>query len=107
MRVKVYKGSVHNGADNLCESCRYSTIIRGRTLDEEIVRCDAATMHPFKVISCSAYFDAGEPSYGQLLQQAWILRPATSKHPAGFVRSTELPPHEFHACVADLADDGD
>ena len=111
MRVKIYKGSVQNSGTNLCETCRYSTITRGRTLDEEFVRCDAATMQPivirFKVTACSAYADQTAPSYGQFLQQAWILQPASAKRPAGFVRSIDLSPQELHSLVRDAPDNFD
>jgi len=40
MRIKVYKGTVSDGGDSLCETCRHATITRGRAVDEEIVRCD-------------------------------------------------------------------
>ena len=107
MRVKVYNGSAPNGERNLCDTCRHSTVIRGRSLDEEIVRCHAA-MQPltvrFKVTTCSTYLATATPSYGQLLRQAWILRPATPRQPAGFVRSTELSVSEFRTLMAEVPD---
>jgi hypothetical protein len=58
----------------------------------------------FKVTSCTAYIDVSELSYGQLLMQAWILRPGSSRRPAGFVRSSDLTPHEFHTCLTEMQD---
>ena len=49
----------------------------------------------FKVTECSAYVDARLPTYAQLLEQAWILRPTTGRRLAGFVRSSELRDDEF------------
>jgi hypothetical protein len=107
MRVKVYNGSAPSSERNLCDRCRHSTIIRGRALDEEIVRCDAG-LQPliirFKVTTCSAHVDADAPSYAQLVRQAWILRPATPRRPAGFVRSTELSVSDFRSLMADAPD---
>ena len=94
MRVRVEGGTPLHEGDSLCETCRWSRIIRGRTLDEEIVHCDASHLVPmritFKVTSCSDYSDSRVPSYHELVQQAWILRPATKRRRAGFVRGSDL-----------------
>lgn len=99
MRVRIQGGTPRHDASNLCESCRWSHVIRGRTLDEEIVHCDASHMVPvrvtFKVTSCSDYADNRVPSYGELVEQAWILRPGTKHRAAGFVRGSELEEQEF------------
>ena len=67
MKTKVHGGTTVHGESSLCATCHYSTIIRGRTLDEEIVECNVSMMRgrliPFKVTSCSAYGDARRPSY--------------------------------------------
>jgi hypothetical protein len=62
------------------------------------------TLITFKVTECSAYMDARLPTYSQLLEQAWILRPTTGRRPAGFVRSSELRDEEFRELMADLRD---
>jgi hypothetical protein len=94
MLIKVYGGTRAEPADNLCESCRFSRIIRGRTLDEEIVICEAgvgdAMRIGFKVTSCSNYMDARLPTMGELFEKAWILKPATRHRAAGFVRGSDL-----------------
>ena len=41
MPLKVQNGTVSNSESSLCNTCRLSTIVRGRTLDEEIVQCHA------------------------------------------------------------------
>jgi len=105
MRIKVHRGTPPNGDDSLCYTCRFSRIVRGRTLDEEIVICDASQMTQtqitFKVTSCTDYSDNRVPSYGELIQQAWILRPGSRKRPAGFVRGSDLQAQEFAEMMSD------
>jgi hypothetical protein len=106
MRVKVYDGTPANDGRSLCNTCRHSTIIRGTTLDEEIVQCNAGVVHgvriTFKVTSCSEYFDDRLPSYFELFEKAWILQPASRKRAAAFVRSSELPEEELNGMLVDL-----
>ena len=99
MPFKVRNGSVTNSEESLCTTCRLSTIVRGRTLGEEIVQCHALSPRTatltFKVKSCSSYSDARQPSVMQMLEHAWILQPGSKKQPAGFVRSGELREEEL------------
>jgi hypothetical protein len=85
MRVKVYRGTPSQSGRNLCETCKHSTITRGRQLREEIIRCEAqsvgTTFVTFVVTECSAYLDG--------------------KRAAGFVRSSELPPNERYELMRD------
>lgn len=97
MQFKIRNGT--SGSDSsLCSSCRFATITRGHSPSDEIVRCEANPMHParihFKVASCTSYFDGQMPTYLQMLNQAWILHPATKKRRAGFVRGADLRPEE-------------
>lgn len=105
MRVKVEGGTPLHDGESLCDTCRWSRIIRGRTLDEEIVHCDASHMTPmritFKVTSCSDYTDSRLPSYHELLQRAWILRPGTKRRAAGFVRGSDLGDREIAQIMAE------
>ena len=55
----------------------------------------------FKVTSCTDYVDGREPSYHELLEQAWILRPASKRRAAGFVRATVLADSEIQRYVMD------
>jgi hypothetical protein len=94
--MKVYEGTPLQSTQSLCETCRHSTITRGRRFDEEIVRCEAIPMTrplviAFPVASCTGYVDAELPSYSELFEKAWILKPRDGKRPAGFVRANELP----------------
>jgi len=106
MHFKVRNGTVSNSESSLCNTCRHSTIIRGRTLDEELVQCQALTMRTirvtFKVTSCSAYNDERLPSYLQMMEDAWILQPGSKKRPAGFIRSADLRDEELSNLMVDL-----
>ena len=106
MHIKIYGGTPPNDGDSLCDTCRHSRITRGRRLDEELVFCDAShirtTQITFKVTSCSDYSDQNLPTYFDLLQQAWILQPASRKRPAGFVRASDLRDEELLRHMADL-----
>lgn len=106
MRVKIYNGTAVNGESSLCDTCRMSTIIRGRTLDEEIIRCQADPMQPirvtFKVTSCTGYSDDRLPSYFELMEKAWILQPGSRKRPAAFVRGSDLRDEEYSNMLVTL-----
>jgi hypothetical protein len=106
MHIKVRNGTVSNGDSNLCASCRHATIIRGRTLDEEIVQCQAITLKTirvtFKVTSCSSYSDQRLPTYLQMMEDAWILQPGSKRRPAGFIRGTELREQEMANVMRDI-----
>jgi len=99
MVIKIYGGTRIQAAPNLCETCRCSRIVRGTRDSEEIVFCSAMAMDPvritFKVTSCTDYVDGTMPPYHELVQQAWILTPATRRRPAGFVRGSELQKEEL------------
>lgn len=111
MRVKIYGGTPVNGGDTLCATCSHSRIVRGRRVDEELVVCEASHLVPtritFKVTSCSDYQDYKVPSYFELMQQAWILRPQSGKRPAGFVRASDLRGGELSRLMAGLGDHDD
>jgi hypothetical protein len=55
----------------------------------------------FRVAECSEYEDDREPTYQELLEKAWILRPPTRRRTAGFVRVSDLDDRE----AADLLRD--
>ncbi len=99
MRIRIRGGTPLLDGESLCDSCRWSRIVRGRTLDEEIVHCDASHVTPvritFKVTSCTDYADARVPGYHELVHQAWILRPGTKRRRAGFVHGSELEGQEL------------
>ena len=106
MHIKVYDGTVTNNGSSLCATCRHATIMRGRRLDEEMVQCNAMPMSnirvTFKVTSCSSYNDVRQPTYLEMLEDAWILQPASKRRPAGFIRASELRESAFRSILADL-----
>jgi hypothetical protein len=99
MLIKVRRGTPLNGSESLCDTCTHSRIVRGHRLEDEIVLCDGLAIHAiqitFKVTSCSDYMDDSEPPYHELLERAWILRPASQRRPAGFVRASDLRDEEM------------
>jgi hypothetical protein len=99
MHIKIQDGTPAGGESTLCATCRCSTIIRGRTLDEELVVCSALGLRgvqiTFKVTFCSDYSDKRLPSYMDMIQDAWILQPGSRKQPAGFIRGSELADEEL------------
>ena len=105
MRIKVHDGTPRHDETTLCATCRNSRITRGRKLDEELVFCHAAdigsTTITFKVRSCSAYASQMEPTYMELMQQAWILQPGTRRRPSGFVRASDLRDDELARYLSD------
>ena len=107
MRIKVRDGTPIESESSLCATCRCSTIVRGRTLDEELVLCSAMGLRSvqitFKVTSCSDYADRRMPSYIEMMQDAWVLRPGSRKRPAGFVRGSELQEEEMQEFCANFA----
>lgn len=106
MRIKVQDGTPISGERSLCCTCRCATIIRGQSLDEELVFCSALGVHgvqiTFKVTSCSDYADLRTPSYLEMIQDAWILRPGSRKRPPGFVRGSELQHEELFDLTSNL-----
>ena len=99
MHIKVQNGTPISSESSLCATCRCSTIVRGRSLDEEIVLCSALGVRgvqiTFKVTFCSDYSDKRAPSYMEMVQEAWILHPGSRRRPAGFVRGSELQEEEL------------
>ena len=106
MLLKVYGGTVTHDGETLCAHCRFSRIVRGQRLEEELVFCDAPSLNAvritFKVTSCTNFVDEREPTYHELLDKAWILRPRTKGRAAGFVRASELRPDEAMRVLANM-----
>ncbi len=108
MLIKVYGGTQVLERESLCDTCRFSRITRGRRLEEEIVFCNSmiagAVPVTFKVTSCSDYVDARLPSYPELCEKAWILRPASKRRAAGFVRAADLQGEDARRLLCDPTD---
>jgi len=107
MHIKIRDGTPNSSDSILCSTCRSSTIVRGRTLDEELVICSALGLRgvqiTFKVTSCSDYADRSQPSYMEMMQDAWILQPGSRKRRAGFVRASELQDEEMFELRSSLS----
>jgi hypothetical protein len=94
MRVNVMGGTAILGRPSLCLSCRYSTIIQGPSLGDQIVECaqlspDGARI-PFSVTSCSVYVHRAQPSLHEMEEIAWVWRSDPKRRQTGFVRARDL-----------------
>lgn len=90
MNRKVKFGTPIHDGPALCESCKLSTIVRGRTINEEIVKCSELNrVIRFVVRSCNEYRNRNEPSLQDLRDIAWELRTDKSGQKIGFVSSKE------------------
>ena len=112
MRLKVYRGTTSDSGEPLCTTCSHSTVIRGRSLDEEIIDCHVLGRNrriPFRVTSCSDYNDARLPSMMQLMENAWVLSRGSKRRPAGFIHGKDLRAEEMSRLMAggDIDDDED
>lgn len=107
MRLKICGGTVQHGEQSLCATCRHATIVKGRSLREEIVECGLlSTDHgliPFPVTSCSGYSDRRRPSIREMEDIAWVLRTDPARNQIGFVQARKLKPKDRYV----LPDDGD
>lgn len=70
MRLKIHGGTVQNGQASLCAACKYATVVKGRSLREEIVECGQLTsghnLIPFPVTSCTGYVHRQHPSIREM-----------------------------------------
>ena len=98
MRIKIKGGTATHHERPLCESCRWSTVIRGARLGQEIVECSQLSYRnqriPFPVVSCSGYTDRNHPSIREMEEMAWLLRSDTHRNQVGFVHGKRLPDEE-------------
>jgi hypothetical protein len=94
VRINVRGGTVDHGRRSLCESCRWSTVIRGPKLGDEIVECYQLSYInrrvPFPVTSCSDYLGRNQTTIKDMEAIAWVLRSDPRRNQVGFVHSTKL-----------------
>lgn len=93
--IKIRQGTPTHTATSLCESCRRAIVVRGRTLDEEIIQCGAlsgpfADRIVFRVTSCNRYDDRSRPSLNSMTAIAWELRTDTEAKQIGFMSPDEI-----------------
>ena len=105
MHVKIRGGTVTHGDTPLCQTCRYATIVRGRTLGDEIIECASLTYGrgriTFPVTYCTAYSDRRQASVREMEENAWILRSDPKRNEIGFVRASTLRERERHVLFED------
>jgi hypothetical protein len=98
VRIKVRGGTVDHGQPSLCESCRWSAVIRGARLGEQIVECNQLSYLnqrvPFPVTSCSRYGDRNSASLRDMEEIAWVLRSDALRSKVGFIQSHKLTDEE-------------
>lgn len=112
MRLKIRDGTPRHGGESLCLTCVHATIIRGRTIEEEIVTCNGRSLHgalriTFVVTACTDYTDERLPSMAQLMENAWILRCGRKGRAAGFVHGRDLDVDAILKLTADCDPGGD
>jgi hypothetical protein len=106
VRIKVRGGTpADHGQRSLCESCRFSTVIRGAKLGDEIVECSQLSYVnqrvPFPVMFCSHYGNRNQPRLRDMEEIAWILRSDPHRNQVGFVRSSRLTDDERYVLDED------
>ena len=93
MRFKIQGGTADNSQSTLCLTCRFSTVVRGRSINDEIIVCSRLperTRITFTVVSCSDYTDRRRGALHEMEEIAWILRSDPKKNTIGFVKASEL-----------------
>jgi hypothetical protein len=105
VRISVQGGTVNHERRSLCESCRWSTVIRGPKLGDEIVECNQLSYYnqrvSFPVTSCSRYSDLSRPSVREMEEIAWVLRADPRRSRVGFVHSSKLADDERYVLPDD------
>jgi hypothetical protein len=105
VRIKIREGTVVHHQRPLCESCRWSTVIRGARTQDEIVECGQLSYRnhrvPFPVTSCSHYLNGNQPTIKEMEEIAWILRSDPHRTQAGFVHASRLTEDERHVLEGD------
>jgi|SRR5262245_8125917 len=94
MRIKVRGGTADHGKGSLCESCKFSTVIRGIKLADQIVECSQLSYEnqrvPFAVASCSHYANQNQAGLREMEEIAWVLRSDPRRNEVGFIKSSKL-----------------
>jgi hypothetical protein len=105
VRIKVRGGTVDHGQGSLCDSCQFSTVIRGVNLGDQIVECRNLSYDnqrvPFPVTSCSRYADRNQASLREMEEIAWVLRSDPRRGQVGFVKSSKLSDEERYVLEED------
>jgi len=93
VEINVRNGTPDQGQQSLCETCRWSTVIRGKRMTEKIVECfqltDGNRRVPFVVAACTDYADRTRLSLREMQEIALILRTTPRTTPAGYTRDED------------------
>lgn len=104
MRIKIRGGTVQHGESSLCMACRFATVVKGRSLREEIVQCDRLSeghnLVRFPVTFCTGYVDRRHPSIREMEDLAWILRTDLARK-IGFIQARKLEPKDRYVLPDD------
>ena len=95
MRLKIQGGTANHSESSLCLTCRFATIIKGRTLSDEIIECRKLSDHAritFPVTFCTGFADRRLASIREMEEIAWILRSDPRRNQIGFVEARKLKP---------------
>ena len=88
MQINVRGGTADHGKRSLCETCRWSTVVRGKKLGDEIVECAQLSEDnrriAFAVVTCSDYIDKNRPSLREMEAIALVLRSVPRRKDIGF-----------------------
>jgi hypothetical protein len=93
MRLKIQGATATQDEPTLCITCRYATIVKGRSMNDEIIECarlSDRTRITFSVASCTGYSDRRQAALHEMEEIAWILRSDPKKNTIGFVKAAEL-----------------
>jgi len=81
-----------NFSANLCETCKYSSIVKGCRYKDQIIYCNEMGKDIlFPVNECSSYATKNAQSLYEMKQVAWILTTKGKGKEIGFVKRRELP----------------
>ncbi|HUE87876.1 MAG TPA: hypothetical protein VMO26_17525 [Vicinamibacterales bacterium] len=98
MRLKINGGTANHTEPSLCLTCRHATVVRGRTLGDEIIECGYLSgpnrRMAFPVTFCNAYVDRTHPTVREMEEIAWVLRTDAKRNQVGFVRASDLKPKD-------------
>jgi hypothetical protein len=74
---------------NLCETCERGCVVKGQTLNQEMIRCGYLdSLMPFRVAECSRFKNRTEKDIYELTQIAWLID--NKKGNIGFVKPKDL-----------------
>ena len=98
MHIKIRGGTANNSESSLCLTCRSATVVKGRSLRDEITECcrlsEGHNRITFPVTFCTGYADRRHASVHDMEEIAWVLRSDPKKNEVGFVKASDLKPRD-------------